>query len=97
MYHIPNLIPAPISTTLVSEQLVAVDSPLGEVSYQDRSLDTDMPSPPILDNQLPADLPTDSPNSMPSTSVVLVIGDSFSLVYQNIVLILVSISPKTKL
>ena len=54
-------------TTLVSEQLVAVDSPLGEASNQNGSLDTDMPSPPILDNQLPADLPTDSPNSMPST------------------------------
>ena len=65
--HIDHLIPAPMSITLVSEQLVAIDSPLGEASNQNGSLDTDMPSPSIVDNQLPADLPTDSPNSMPST------------------------------
>ena len=47
-------------TTLMSEQLAAVDSPLGEASDQDGSLDIDMLSPPIVDNQLSADLSTDS-------------------------------------
>ena len=62
------MIPAPMSTTLVSEQLAVADSPLGEASNQNGSLDTDMLSPPIVNNQLPADLPTGSvslPNFMP--------------------------------
>ena len=49
-----------MSTTLTSEQLADADSPLGEASNQNESLDTNMLSTPIVDNQLPADLSTDS-------------------------------------
>ena len=55
-----------MSTTLMSEQLAVADSPLAEVSNHNGSLDTDMLSLPIVDNQLAADLPTD-PVSLPSS------------------------------
>ena len=64
--HIDHLIPAPMSTTPMSEQLAVTDSPLAEASNQNGSLDTDVLSPPIVDNQLQTDLPTD-PVSLPSS------------------------------
>ena len=64
--HIDHLIPAPMSTALMSKQLAVANSPLAEASNQNGSLDTDVLSPPIIDNQLAADLPTD-PVSLPSS------------------------------
>ena len=55
-----------MSTTPKSEQLAVADSPLAEASNQNESLDADMLSLPIADNQLEADLPTD-PVSLPSS------------------------------
>ena len=53
-------------TAPMSEQLAVTDSPLAEAANQNEFLDTDMLSPPIADNQLEADLPTD-PVSLPSS------------------------------